>query len=137
MAKITTALAKQLIANFKDKKIGTPYNEAERGVWIERKTLEECLADVDGQGVSGIRFYFGAYGDFTPGNPPPYREYEANKVTLVLVPTSETLVNDPKTGIEYHPDMLDNLTLSPEENNLQEVAGNDGQISPPPPPPEE
>lgn len=134
MAKISSGHAKKLIENFKKDKIGKPYNTEETGIWFNRADIEAMFADVNGRKVHGVRFYLGAYENNIPGI--PARDHEKGKITLVMVPTSDTLLTDP-TGITYYEDLWNDPKATPEYDKEGDdmslySEGNDGQVAPPP-----
>lgn len=142
MSRISSNLAKKLVKNYADYKIGTRISESEtRGVWFSRSDILDALnSPVNGTVPNGLRFYFGAYESFQPTRPPRH-SLDAGKITLVIVPT--TVKTDDTTGnVIMHPyrtteilpfDLLvePNAEARYDIEFLKEV--NDGQICPPPP----
>ncbi len=148
--KISTAYARQLAKNYKERKLVPGDTQA---VWFSTGEILEALGLSDvaipiGHPVTGIRFYFGCYGETQEHT----LEYDAyNKNTLMMVQTGTTEVGGTVQGKPVYQDHFNNVnevaaypspvasaeSESSEQNGEEEqVLGkifNDGQTSPPPP----
>jgi hypothetical protein len=126
--KISTGYARQLAKNFKErKKIGND----PQGVWFSRESILSLLED---RSVSGIRFYFGAYGTENEHSDAPLKDKKHEKTTLIMVQTAKTNQDDSEEVI--HRDILENPNDEPHYPDQKEftfIELNDGQLCPPPP----
>lgn len=146
--KISTAYARQLAKNYKDRK---RVGEDTQAVWFSTTEILAALGlgnlEVPiNHPVSGIRFYFGSYG-FENEHILEFDTY--NKNTLLLVQTGFTEVGGTIQGKPVFQDMFENKedaaaypapatqgseTLEVSEG--EEIVGkifNEAQIGPPPP----
>lgn len=134
---ISTAYARQLVKNYKERGLGVGDTQ---GVWFDSNAILKNLGYTDEQikhlpapetSVTGIRFYLGKYGlDIEYQEPNGHY----NKTTLVMVPTSGIAIgNDGKNNNVYQ-DILTSPN-DPAGYPINKVAQeiNDGQICPPPP----
>lgn len=124
--KIKTALARQLVLNYKTMKLGRQLREDDtHAVWFPKEVLLDALNATDlepGATVSGLRFYLGAYDN---EHQPEVGKKE--KLTLVIVQTK-------KVG-EAQKDILEDPTAHPAylmPKLAEPVEFNDGQLCPPP-----
>ncbi len=139
MSTIPTGLAKQLINNYADYKIGTEISDEEtRGVWFSKDDILAALKDVRGVSPNGLRFYFGAYEIYKPGRVPRFPDDE-EKITLVIIPTTgkdsngNTVSHPYRTGEFLSFDLLEDPLAKPGYPKEIDKELNDGQICPPPP----
>jgi hypothetical protein len=146
MSTISTGHAKKLIKNFVDFKIGTTISPLDtRGVWFSREVLESQLntpvaTEMGDVLPSGLRFYFAAYEEYNPTEKnPPEHELDAQKVTLVIIPTARKL--DANGNVIMHPyrknehlpfDLVTDPEAVPAYDKNLFTNANDGQLCPPP-----
>jgi len=142
MSTISTGLAKKLIQNYAQQKIGTQIQQhRNKSCLVLSKRYHDCFGDA-GKWIlpNGLRFYFAAYEAFDPTRPPRYKE-DQEKITLVIVPTTHMM--DTTGHIIMHPyrtvdkeilpfDLLEDPDALPAYDTHSFKEGNDGQICPPP-----
>lgn len=122
---ISTALARQLVKNYKHEKRakGKIGKDDTHAIWFSRESLLEMLA-VQSPGtapISGIRFYIAAYPKSQQGGIPKEKK-NLDKLTLVMVQTFD--VDD------EHVEILSEPNDTPKYPKMLEY--NDGQLCPPP-----
>lgn len=145
--KISTAYARQLVKNYKDRK---RVGEDTQAVWFSTTEILAALGlgnlEVPiNHPVSGVRFYFGSYG-FENEHKLEFDTY--NKNTLLMVQTGNIQMGNPVQGNPIYQDVFDNVqdvASYPLENNASLETNeeseteimigkifNDGQVIPPP-----
>ncbi len=145
--KISTAYARQLVKNYKDRK---RVGEDTQAVWFSTTEILAALGldNVEvpnNHPVSGIRFYFGSYGSQSEYKL-AYDSY--NKNTLLMVQTGDIQIGDSAQGNPVYQDIFDNVQdvaayplenvgiVETNEDSLEETMTakifNDGQVIPPP-----
>lgn len=138
---IELAYARQLALNYETNKLTQVLKPDEtRAVWFSAKTVLAALGlpDVEPTAdITGLRFYFGAYGSVTgyPANPADY-----DKMTLVMIATGEDTLDIP--GDVAYTDIIDpvDVAAKPQPAYPSTPPGptgatavyNDGQNFPPP-----
>jgi hypothetical protein len=136
LIEISTGYARQLVKNFRDNKrlSGVIEKDEPTSIWFDANTILKVLGveeSCKNKDISGIRFYFGAYGTENDHNG---REVNYEKLTLVMVQTSE---DDPLifNNEKYYKDNLTNPEEKPTyiRNKPAMEEANEGQFCPPPP----
>ncbi|MEO7522991.1 MAG: hypothetical protein ABIT58_02795 [Ferruginibacter sp.] len=139
---ISLKYARQLVKNYKDNNLAKSsiLPDDTQAVWFSRESLLDVLGIEDtavSPAITGLRFYFGAYGTDNPDYPksPSNRE----KLTLVVVETGTDNIEIERDG-ELETVYLDLISDTSTEPGYPEpgdpAAGktiyNDGQQYPPP-----
>jgi len=139
---ISLSYARQLVKNYKDNDLATSSilpNDTQ-AVWFSKEILLEALGVPAGSGsadITGLRFYFGAYGYDVDGYPADPDDQD--KLTLVIVETGTESIEVERKG-EMETVYLDLITDTTTEPSYPDPARavtdkttfNDGQSYPPP-----
>ena len=89
-------VAQKMINNYVDKKYQNACKhlgkEDTRSVWYTKDHIEKLLKEIDISNGSGLRFYFGAYGD-------DHKEF-AGQTCLIVYPTRKKYVENKPVDID-------------------------------------